>query len=410
MTKPSKRVPAVKTDFFEEVAMTVENAKTFIGRTVDLAMCITYFEIGRMIVEEEQGGKTRAEYGHGLLGELSEFLTGRFGKGFSVSTLTNARKFYATYYPAISQAVLTKSDPEMLSEKSQAVLTKSYPFKLSWTHYLILMRIENPDERQFYEIEAETQQWSYRQLQRQYGSSLYERLVLSRGKKDVARLAKEGHTVEKPEDVLKNPLVLEFLGMEDDASYSETELENAIIGKLQAFLLELGKGFLFEARQKRFTFEDEHFKVDLVLYNRLLKCYVLIDLKTEKLKHQDLGQMQMYVHYFDRYVKTKSEYPTIGILLCQKKSDTVVELTLPEDENIYATEYSLYLPDKELLQKKVAEWIREFEDTKEALRLNVKDSNSAATERCKIENKSGQSKKAEVAPEKTKKTTKKGDE
>jgi len=340
-------------DFFENVARIIEQARRFVGRTADLTMCVTYFEVGRMIVEEEQGGKTRAEYGCKLLAELSVFLNKRVGKGFSESTLKNARKFYQVYSPSIRQAMLTELDSKSFGQ--------SYPFNLSWSHYLILMRIKNNDERRFYEIEAEKQQWTYRHLQRQYSSSLYERLALSRDKDEVMRLAKEGQELEKPRDMLKNPLVLEFLGMAEDASYSEPDLESAIIGKLSHFLLELGKGFLFEARQKRFTFDEDHFFVDLVFYNRLLSCYVLIDLKTEKLKHQDLGQMQMYVNYFDRFVKTNRENPTVGILLCKEKNDSVVELTLPEDSNIYASEYNLYLPDKSLLQQKLAEWVEEYE-------------------------------------------------
>ena len=185
---------------------------------------------------------------------------------------------------------------------------------------------------------------------------------MSRNKEDVMKLANEGHTIVKPEDILKNPLSLEFLGLEEKDSYTESDLEHAIISKLQQFLLELGKGFLFEARQKRFTFDDEHYFVDLVFYNRLLQCYVIIDLKTDKLTHQDLGQMQMYVNYYDRVEKREFEKPTIGILLCKKKSNALVELTLPEDANIYASEYSLYLPDKQLLQKKLTEWINEFDD------------------------------------------------
>jgi len=243
-----------------------------------------------------------------------------------------------------------------------ALFAESYPFTLGWSHYLILMRIENKEERHFYEIEAVQQQWTSRKLQRERGSSLYERLALSRDKDAVMKLSQEGLMVEQPKDILKNPLVLEFLNMAERAEYSESDLETAIIDKLQTFLLKLGKGFLFEARQKRFTFDEDHFIVDLVIYNRLLQCYVLIDLKTEKLKHQDLGQMQMYVNYFDRYVKTDKEKPTVGILLCKEKNDNVVELTLPEGANIYASEYSLYLPDKALLQKKLAEWVEEFEE------------------------------------------------
>jgi predicted nuclease of restriction endonuclease-like (RecB) superfamily len=379
--------------FFEGVAQIIEKARAHVGRTADLAMCLTYFEVGRMIVEEEQGGKARAEYGRGLLKELSKFLGMRVGKGFSETNLRNARKFYQIYSPLIQQtasaefensskkriqqtmsaefqrgqSLLAIFDQTTTAAKNQALISRFYPFTLSWSHYLILMRIKDDQERRFYEIEATKQQWTYKQLQRQYGSSLYERLALSRDKDAVMKLAKDGQTIEKPRDVLKNPLVLEFLGMAERTEYSESDLETAIIGKLQEFLLELGKGFLFEARQKRFTFNEEHFMVDLVTYNRLLKCYVLIDLKTGVLKHQDLGQMQMYVHYFDRYVKTNDEHPTVGILLCREKDDAIVELTLPEGENIYASEYSLYLPDKELLQRKLAEWIEAFDEAKAIL-------------------------------------------
>ena len=222
------------------------------------------------------------------------------------------------------------------------------------------MRIENIEGRSFYEVECAQQQWSVKQLSRQVGSSLYERLALSRKKDEVMRLAQEGQTVEKPEDIIKNPLTLEFLGLKPESAYTESKLENAIISKMQQFLLELGKGFLFEARQKRFTFDERNFYVDLVFYNRLLKCYVLIDLKTGDLTHQDLGQMQMYVNYYDRYVKQDFENPTIGILLCSEKSDALVELTLPEDSNVYASQYSLYLPDKTLLQRKLKEWREEL--------------------------------------------------
>ena len=221
--------------------------------------------------------------------------------------------------------------------------------------------MESAEERRFYEIEAKNQNWSVRQLQRQYNSSLYERLALSKDKEAILRLAQEGQTINKLDDIIKNPLTLEFLGLKPDASYSETKFENAIIDKLQQFLLELGKGFLFEARQKRFTFDEENFFVDLVFYNRLLQCYVLIDLKVDKLAHQDLGQMQMYVNYYDRYVKQDFEKPTIGILLCKEKKDALVELTLPKDSNIYAQQYALYLPDKQLLQAKLKEWIDEHD-------------------------------------------------
>ena len=235
-------------------------------------------------------------------------------------------------------------------------------FVLPWSHYLILMREENPAARKFYEIESQRQQWSKRQLQRQVASSLYERLALSRDKDEVMRLAQEGQVVAKTADIIKDPLVLEFVGLKPDSSYSESKLETAIIDKMQQFLLELGKGFLFEARQKRFTFDEDNYYVDLVFYNRLLQCYVLVDLKVDKLTHQDLGQMQMYVNYYDRYQRQEWEKPTIGILLCKEKNDALVELTLPKDANIYARQYMLCLPDKEVLQAKLREWILEAEE------------------------------------------------
>lgn len=250
-------------------------------------------------------------------------------------------------------------------EKSETVFSlfeKEPPSIVSWSHYLQLMRIENEAERSFYEIEAAKTGWGVRTLQRQYNSSLYERLALSRDKEGVLRLATEGNVITKPEDIIKQPTVLEFLGMEEKAKYSETDLETALINKLQKFLLELGKGYLFEARQKRFTYDEENFYVDLVFYNRLLRCYVLIDLKVDKLTHQDIGQMQMYVNYYDRYEKLEDENPTIGILLCKEKNDALVEITLPKDANIYASEYKLYLPDKKLLQQKLKEWIEEKEE------------------------------------------------
>jgi predicted nuclease of restriction endonuclease-like (RecB) superfamily len=238
---------------------------------------------------------------------------------------------------------------------------------VTWTHYIQLMRVHNVAARSFYEIETSSNGWTIKELQRQIGSSLYERLALSRDKDEILRLANKGHVVENSRDIFKDPYVLEFTGLDEATGYTESQLEQCIIDNLQKFLLELGKGFLFEARQKRFTFDEDHFFVDLVTYNRLLQCYVIIDLKTDKLSHQDIGQMQMYVNYFDRYVRQPFEKPTVGILLCKEKNDSVVELTLPKDSNIYAAEYSLYLPDKELLQSKLAQWVAEFEEAQEAL-------------------------------------------
>lgn len=219
-------------------------------------------------------------------------------------------------------------------------------FYLGWSHYLKLMRIEDVDERHFYEIEAVKNDWSLRELERQFDSALYHRILLSTDKDKIQRLSVEGQIIEKSSDLVKDPYVLEFLGLEDKSEYSENELETRLINNLQSFLLELGTGYTFVARQKRFTFNEEHFRVDLVFYNRMLRCFVLFDLKIGSLKHQDLGQMQMYVNYYDRYEKQEDENPTIGVLLCQDKDDSMVELTLPKDSNIFASKYQLYLPDK----------------------------------------------------------------
>lgn len=357
---------------FDCIAKLIDDGRKQIAKTVNSAMVYTYYGVGQYIVEFEQGGETRAAYGKSVLKRLSARLTERYGNGWSVDTLEKSRKFFIEYSNSatllrnlnehkISATVSRKLDaPEIVN-----TVCEIHEFRLSWSHYLVLMHINNPQARSFYEIEAFKQQWSVRQLQRQIGSSLYERLALSRDKEEVMRLAKEGQTITKPSDIIKNPLVLEFVGLKADAAYSETDLEGAIISKLQEFLLEMGKGFLFEARQKRFTFEERHFYVDLVLYNRLLQCYVLVDFKMDDLTHQDLGQMQMYVNYYDRYVKADFEKPTIGILLCERKNDALVELTLPQDANIYAQQYALCLPDKELLQQKLREWIEEYNELNE---------------------------------------------
>ena len=350
-------------------ALVVE-ARKKITSTVNVAMVYTNYEIGRYIVEDEQGGKIRAEYGKGVLNAVSARLTARLGKGWSVENLTAMRKFYVLYSKTVTsgyeiqETEIQTTDLEIQDENRNHRL-RNHQFILPWTHYLILTHVSDPEARSFYEIEASKQQWSKRQLQRQIGSGLYERLALSRDKDEVMRLATEGQVVEKPSDIIKDPLVLEFCGLKPDASYSETDLESAIISRLQDFLLEMGKGFLFEARQKRFTFEERHFYIDLVLYNRLLQAYCLVDLKMDDLTHQDLGQMQMYVNYYDRYVKEDFEKPTIGILLCERKNDALVELTLPKDANIYAQQYALCLPDKALLQQKLREWIAEFKEKEE---------------------------------------------
>ena len=309
----------------------------------------------------------RAKYGKKVLDELSGFLTKEFGKGFSRTNVASMRKFYLVYKDRQKYFPDLKSDNKYRLAPIMQTVSAQFdgnriPFKLSWSHYQVLMRIEDENERKFYEKEAIESNWDVRTLKRQYNSSLYERVAMSREKERVMELANKGITLYKPQDVLKSPFILEFLGLDEKSAYQESDLESAIIGKLQNFLLELGKGFLFEARQKRFTFHEKNFFVDLVFYNRLLKCYVLIDLKVDELTHQDLGQMQMYVNYYDRYVKMDEENPTVGILLCKDSDEALVELTLPQDANIYAKEYKLYLPDKNILQEKFKQWLQEEEE------------------------------------------------
>lgn len=331
---------------------------------------MTNFEIGRRIVEHEQKGAKRAAYGTELLVELSARLTEEFGPGFSERNLEYMRKFFLHFGPRIAQTVSGQLPipgiPQTLSAKLASgaiseIATRKSPFTLSWSHYVLLLTIKDADERSFYEIESSNEGWSLSELKRQKASAQYERLAVSRDKAGVRRLAEKGQVIAKPEDVLKEPYVLEFLGLDEKAGYSESDLESAIISQIERFLLELGKGFLFESRQRRFTFDEDHYFVDLVFYNRLLRCYVIIDLKLDKLTHQDLGQMQMYVNHYDRHVKLPDENPTVGLLLCKDKKDAVVKLTLPKDANIHAREYQLYLPSKELLKAKLIEWAREEE-------------------------------------------------
>ncbi len=327
----------IKKDIYQEIHDLLHNARQNIISNINSTMTKTYFLIGKRIVEEEQDGNKRAEYGKNLIKMLSEKLTKEFGKGFSETNLEQMRKFFKVY-----------GIPQTLSEEFQ--------FNLSWSHYLILMRIEDINARNFYEIEAFENNWSLRELKRQVNSSLYERLVLSKDKEKVKELAVKGQIIEKAQDVIKDPYILEFLGLDEKSDYSENKLETEIINKLEMFLLELGKGFTFVGRQVRFTFDERHFRVDLVFYNRLLKCFVLIDLKIGEVTHQDLGQMQMYVNYYDRYVKLPDENDTIGIIICKDKNDTLVKLTLPKDNNqIFASRYTTILPSLDEFKKIIEE-------------------------------------------------------
>ena len=356
---------------FSQVVALLQNARQQVLRTVNSTMVYTYFEIGRMIVEEEQSGKERAQYGKQLLKGLSEQLTIEFGKGFSVANLENIRKFYLAY--SISETVSrilqihnsktmfrdfenSNSSSMAINSKNEIMQSLLSIFKLTWSHYSFLMRIDAEKERRFYEIESEKYNWSVRELKRQYDSALYTRLALSRDAAGVLKLSEQGQIIEKPKDLIKDPYILEFLGLPELHQYSESELEEEIINKLEHFLLELGHGFTFVARQNRITFDDKHFRIDLVFYNRILRCFVLIDLKIGELKHQDLGQMQMYVNYYDREMRLEDENKTIGIVLCQNKSDLVVEYTLPENnEQIFASKYKTILPSREDLIQLISE-------------------------------------------------------
>ena len=340
----------VNKNFFQDIAELLDSARKQAKTAVNLSMVYAYYEIGRRIYEEEQQGKERAEYGTYLLKELSDYLMKKFGKGFSVTNLKQMRKFFLTYVD--DQIGQTVSD----QFENLPTVSSGRKFFLSWSHYLKLMRISDINERHFYEIEAARNDWSLSELKRQFDSALYERLVLSTDKDKVTRLAEEGQIIEKPEDAVKDPYVLEFLGLPELPEYSETELETRIINLLQKFLLELWTGFALFGRLVRFTFNEEHFRVDLVFYNRLLRCFVLFDLKIGELKHQDIGQMQMYVNYYDRKVKLEDENPTIGVVLCKDKNNAVVEMTLPENNTqIFASKYQTVLPSKEELKRLLVE-------------------------------------------------------
>ena len=363
---------------FENLATTFQVTQDALlrhsARAVDSALVVRNWLFGWYLVEFENASASRADlYGKELINKLAKRLKEKGLQGISPTNLRKFREFFQAY-PEIQRATSVTSlaglgSPSFLQDSAstekiqqtlsvesfqsmrQAAFTQiASSLPLGWSHYVELLTLEDPPERSFYEIEAASNQWSVRELQRQIASSLYQRLALSRDTNEIHRLAVEGQVVEKAADLIKNPIVLEFLGLQDRPHYSEDELESAIIDQLESFLLELGKGFLFEARQKRFTFDNDHFRVDLVFYNRLLRCYVLVDLKRDKLTHQDLGQMQMYVNYFDRHVKLSEELPTIGILLCHRKNDALVELTLPPNANIFASKYQLYLPSKEELK------------------------------------------------------------
>ena len=315
MTKPNEK-------FLNDIRNIINTARTQAVRSVDFCRVQMYWHMGKRIFEEEQQGKERADYGTYLIKNLAKQLEPEYGSGFSYRQLAFCRQFYRLY-------------PIVNALRSQ----------LNWTQYRMLIQIEDPDKRMYYELESVNNNWTARETERQINSQLYERLLLSNDKEAVLAVARKERIPQSPLEIIKDPIYLEFLGLERKAAYYEKDLESAIITHLQHFLLELGQGFTFVARQKRILLEDDEYFADLVLYNRLLRCFVVIELKTGKLTHQDLGQLQMYVNYYDRVEKTADENPTIGILLCTNKNDTAVRMALPEDnKTILASEYKLYLP------------------------------------------------------------------
>jgi predicted nuclease of restriction endonuclease-like (RecB) superfamily len=326
--------------FISDIQRIIAGARERAVQSVNFERVAMYWQIGQRIKEEEQQGEERAEYGTSLIKSLAETLEPQHGSGFSARQLELCRQFYRTF-------------PNSNPLRSQ----------FSWTHYRLLVRIDNQDKREFYIAEGVKNNWTAREMERQINSQLYERLLLSNDKNSVLAIARKEKNPEKPEEIIKDPMILEFLGLKREASYYEKDLEQAIITHLQDFLLELGNGFTFVARQKRIHLEGDDFFIDLVFYNRLLQCFVLIEIKTHKLTHQDLGQLQMYVNYYDREEKLPTEKPTIGILLCADKNNAVVKYALPEDnKTILASQYKLYLPTEKQLIEEMKKEIKKKEE------------------------------------------------
>jgi predicted nuclease of restriction endonuclease-like (RecB) superfamily len=392
---------------FRRVSEIISSARNFSARSVNTAQVAANWSVGREIFEEEQKGQKRAAYGEELLEDLSRRLKRDFGNGYSVRNLAYCRNFYCEYPQLmeglILNAVRAKFPPDALAgvkaiphalrsesagrksgalaalgsgaEPAQIMSTEIHPDaaalpwepgqlhpNLSWTHYRTLLRVERPEARAFYEIEAIQQNWSARELERQINSLLFERLAKSRDKAGLRKLATKGQEIQSPADVFKDPVVIEFLGLPESARLVESKLEEALISNLQAFLLELGKGFAFIARQQRLTLDGDHFYIDLVFYHTVLKCHVLIDLKVGKLTHQDLGQLQLYVNYYDRERRTAGDQPTLGLILCTDKNDTAVRYTLAADQKkIFTSRYKLHLPTEAELQAELRRELRDIQ-------------------------------------------------
>lgn len=397
------------TPFFNRIREILESARANVARSVNTTQVISNWLVGREIVEEQQRGKNRADYGKALLKGLSEYLQSEIGRGYSVDNLEWFRTFYITYPSllevkksdaarrisslcskilGIPHALRGEFTPATDIQKSDAMrrilpvaqpLSPDFPHgqswqpgrlhpNLSWTHYRTLLRVDKAEARAFYEIEAINSNWAARELERQINSLLYERLALSKDKEGLMRLARRGQEIQQPADVFKDPVVIEFVGLPESPRLVESELEAALLDNLQAFLLELGKGFAFVARQQRLTLDGDHFYIDLVFYHTILKCFVLIDLKTGKLTHQDLGQLQLYVNFYDRERRTEGDNPTLGLILCTDKNDAVVKYTLGPEQSrkIFASRYKLYLPSEEELREEIRREVQRLPSRKPA--------------------------------------------
>jgi len=384
--KPRSRNPV-----YLRIRAILEAARVASVRSVNTSQVVANWLIGREIVEDEQKGQRKAGYGEALLERLAGLLAADFGSGYSETNLRWFRQFYVEYESLLPREIHHAPRDKSAADSSarhaaihHALRDKSIPVSawpvilqmpqgrswkpgrlhpnLSWTHYRTLLRVDKPEARAFYEIEAIKNNWAAREMERQINSLLYERLALSRDRKGLMRLALKGHEVAKPLDVFKDPVVMEFLGLPESPRLVETDLEQALISNLQTFLLELGKGFAFVARQERLTLDGDHFYIDLVFYHTVLKCYVIIDLKTGKLTHQDLGQLQLYVNYYDRERRTEGDNPTLGLILCADKNDAVVRYTLGDDQHrmIFASRYKLHLPTEAELRAELRREVRAF--------------------------------------------------
>jgi predicted nuclease of restriction endonuclease-like (RecB) superfamily len=381
-----------KGNLFDKVVTILEQARANVVRIVNSNMIIAYWLIGKMLVEELQGGEERAVYGKRIIDELSKRLTERYGKGYSPTNLKYFRLFYQTYAErepvirhkacdefgieakihkpcgvlAVKEKGIRRKPCDVLEDLSLAVgkndVSKGFSSVLSWSHYRALSKVENKNERLFYEIEAEKEGWSVPVLERQVHSFLFARLLKSKNKSGVMELAKKGQEIQKPEDAIKNPYVLDFLGLNHSKEFFESDIEQAIIDNLQSFILELGKGFAFVARQKRLQYDDEFYYVDLVFYNCILKCYMLIDLKIGKLTHKDVGQMDSYVRMYDDLFTAEDDNPTIGLILCAEKNETVAKYSVLQDsKKLFVAKYMLYLPTEEELRQELIKELNEFE-------------------------------------------------